>query len=134
MGKIRRRFDAQFKNQVCQAISSGTRSMAEICMDHQLSRSVVDRWMNSSTVGPIQSRPSNRERELERENEKLKAKVGELTMTVDILKKMDAWKRQQRSAALSVVTASNLAQFQKPAVPLASPSPAITTGRKSTRR
>ena len=134
MGKIRRRFDAQFKNQVCQAIRSGTQSMAEVCRDNQLARSVVDRWLEASTGGPINGRTSARERELERENEKLKAKVGELTMLVDVLKKMDAWKRQQRSVASSVVTARNLAQFQKPAEPLEFQSPATTTGRKLTRR
>lgn len=134
MGKIRRRFDAQFKNQVCQAIRSGTQSMAEACRDYQLTRSVVGRWMEASAAGPLNGRVSVRERELERENEKLKAKVGELTMLVDVLKKVDAWKRQQRSVASSVVTAGNLAQFQKLAEPLDLPSPATTTGRKATRR
>lgn len=134
MGKVRRRFDTQFKNRVCELVRSGTRSIPEVCQDYQLARSVVDNWLKQTLDGPLVGRPSVRERELARENEKLKAKVGELTMLVDVLKKVDAWKRRQKSVASSVVTASNLAQFQKPAERWDLPSPVSTTGRKATRR
>lgn len=46
-----------------------------------------------------------------RENEKLKSKIGELTMTIDLLKKVEAWKKQQTSAASSIITSRNLDQF-----------------------
>lgn len=134
MGKIRRRFDAQFKMRICQVVQSGQQTAAEVCRDHQLSRTVVSRWLSASAAGPIENRPSVRERELERENEKLKAKVGELTMQVDVLKKTEVWKRRQQSVNLSVITASNLAQFRKPAEPSAFPSPRTTINGKSTRR
>lgn len=134
MGKVRRQFDAQFKNRVCEMIRSSGQTITDVCRDYQLARSVVSRWLEQSNNGPLPGKPSVRERELERENEKLKAKVGELTMLVDVLKKVDAWKRQQRSVASSVVTTSNLAQFQRPAESLDLPSPATTTGRKATRR
>jgi transposase-like protein len=134
MGRIRRRFDAQFKMRVCQAIQTGQQTVAEISREHQLSRTVVSRWLSAFATRPIEDRPNVRERELERENEKLKAKIGELTMLVDALKKMEAWKRRQQSVNSSVITASNLAQFQKPAEPPGSPSPRITTSGKPTRR
>lgn len=134
MGRIRRRFDAQFKARVCQAIQSGERTMAEVCREYQLSPGAVGRWVSAFAVGSLQERPSGRERELERENEKLKAKIGELTMQVDILKKVDAWKRRQTSVDSSVITASNLARFQRPAESSASPSPATTIKRKPIRR
>jgi transposase-like protein len=134
MGKIRRRFDAQFKTQVCQAIQSGNVTLADVCREQQLSRSVVGRWLERFSAGGIKERPSSRERELERENEKLKAKVGELTMQVDVLKKMEDWKRRMQSANSSIVTASNLAQFQKPAVPSGSASRRTTTDGKPTRK
>lgn len=112
MGKIRRKFDIQFKTQVCQAIESGTHRVADICRDNQLQRSMVDGWMRRYTSGALTAGPSNRERELERENEKLKAKVGELTMTVDLLKKMENWKNQLKSANSSIVTSRSLGQYQ----------------------
>ena len=46
------------------------------------------------------------------ENERLKAKIGELTMQIDLLKKLEAFARQMRKEDTSVITAKNLAQFQ----------------------
>ena len=132
MGRIRRRFDAAFKAQVCQAIQSGVITLAQLCREQQISRSVVERWMQQATTGTLRDRPSLRERELERENERLKAKVGELTMQVDVLKKMEDWKRRMQSANSSIVTASNLAQFRRPAAPSVSASPRTTTNGKPT--
>lgn len=133
MGKIRRIFDAQFKNRICEAIRGGFQSIGEVCRDHQLSRNVVDRWLRAYDEGRLSGRPSGRERELERENEKLKAKVGELTMQIDILKKIEDWKRRQKSVASSIITEKNLDQFRRPVEPPASPSQPTTTKGKSTR-
>jgi transposase-like protein len=133
MGKIRRVFDTQFKTRVCEAIRAGYKTAGEVCREYQLSRTVVDRWLAAFDGGRLTGRLSGRERELERENEKLKAKVGELTMQIDILKKVEEWKKRQRSVASSIITESNLAEFQRPAEPPASPSPRITTKRRSPR-
>jgi len=114
MGKIRRKFDVRFKIQVCERIESGVESVAEICRDNQIQRAVVDGWMRRYGSGTLTAKASDREKELERETEKLKAKIGELTMTIDLLKKVEAWKKQQTNAASSIITSSNLAQFQKP--------------------
>jgi transposase-like protein len=115
MGKIRRKFDVQFKTQVCQAIQSGTHTIREICQDHQLQYPTVHSWLKKFSAGNLSAAPSSRERELERENEKLKAKVGELTMTIDVLKKMENWKNQLKNANSSIITSRNLAQYQPPA-------------------
>ena len=133
MGKIRRKFDIQFKTKICEVIRSGAASIAEVCREYQISRTVVERWLAAFDEGRLTGRTSDRERELERENEKLKAKVGELTMQIDVLKKMDEWLRQQRSVASSIITEENLAQFQKPAKPPKSPSRPTTTKGKKTR-
>lgn len=133
MGKIRRKFDVQFKIQVCQAIEAGTHTVADVCRDHQLQRPVVEGWMKRYVAGALTAKAGDRELELQRENEKLKAKIGELTMTIDLLKKVEAWKRQQKSADSSIITSRNLAQFQKPAKPLALPAPVTITGRRETR-
>ena len=132
MGKIRRRFDLQFKIQICEAIESGTASIREICLQHQLLKQTVEAWSASYLNGQFQKRSPDRLNQLERENEKLKAKVGELTMLVDLLKKMENLKRQQRSEKSPIVTSKNLAQYQQPAGPLGSPPQASTTGRKNT--
>ncbi len=130
MGKIRRTFDVQFKMQICQAIETGTASVLEICQQHQLQRPTVEGWLARYVSGEFEKRSPDRLRQLEKENEKLRAKVGELTMTVDLLKKVEDWKRRQKSAALPVITSRNLAQCRKPAEPSDLASRASTTGRK----
>jgi hypothetical protein len=60
-------------------------------------------------------KPSKRERQLEADNEKLKAKIGELILEMDHLKKWQNWVQQRKSADTSVITAKNLDQFRKPA-------------------
>jgi transposase-like protein len=130
MGKIKRKFDVQFKIQVCQAIENGTASVNELCQQHQLQRPTVEGWLAKYVSGDLEKRSPDRLRQLEKENEKLLAKVGQLTMTVDLLKKVDDWRRQQKSAALPVITSKNLALYQKPAGPSDSPPRASTTSRK----
>lgn len=133
MGKIRRKFDIQFKIQVCQAIETGTHTVLSICQDHQLQRPVVEGWMKRYVSGALSAKSGNREAELERENEKLKAKIGELTMTIDLLKKVEAWKRQRIDVNSSIITSKNLAQYREPVKQLASPAPVTTTNRNGTR-
>jgi len=130
MGKIRRKFDISFKIQVCQRVEAGIQQVTAICHENQLQRAVVEGWLRRYTAGTLVPKANDRQKELERENEKLKAKIGELTMTIDLLKKVEAWKKQQTSVASSIITSSNLAQFQKPADMLASRRPATTTNPK----
>ena len=131
--KIRRKFDVQFKIQVCKAIELGVQTILEVCKDNQLQRPVVEGWMQRYVARSLTGRLGNREKELERENEKLRAKIGEMAMTIDLLKKVEAWKKQQTSAASSIITSKNLAQFSTPTKPLDSPPRAITTNRNKTR-
>ena len=131
MGKIRRRFDLQFKVQICETLESGTMTIREICHQYQLQKQTVEAWAASYMNGQLQKRSPDRVVQLERENEKLKAKVGELTMMVDLLKKMEVLKRQQKSEKLPIITSRNLAQFQKHVDPLGSRPQATTTSRRS---
>lgn len=133
MGKIRRKFDAQFKTKLCEMVRGGMMTVSEACQEYQLSRSVVDRWLAAFDEGLLNGNVSNREKELERENEKLKAKVGELTMQIDILKKIEDWKRRQTSVASSIITEENLAQFQQPAKQPESRSRRTTTKKGKPR-
>ena len=115
MGKIRRKFEAEFKRQLIAQIEAGHISIGQAARDHQISRSVVERWRVQYRNNVLVDRPSNRERQLETENEKLKAKIGDLVMQMDHIKKLQAWVQRQKSADTSVITARNLDQFRKPA-------------------
>jgi transposase-like protein len=132
MGKIRRKFDIQFKIRVAEAIASGVAEIGVLCREQQISRIVVDRWVqkyNDGTLGAT----ANRERELERQVEKLQAKVGELTMQMDLLKKVANWKQRQRNDSSSIITGANWAQSIKLAKQSDLPAPATTIVRKKIR-
>lgn len=115
MGKIRRKFEAEFKRQLIAQVEAGHLSVAQAARDHQLSRSLVERWRNQYRNNDLIDRPSHRERQLEAENEKLKAKIGDLVMQMDHIKKLQAWVQRRKSADTSVIIAKNLDQFRKPA-------------------
>jgi transposase-like protein len=115
MGKIRRKFEADYKRQLIAQIEAGAMTVGQAARDQQLSRSLVERWRVQYRNNALVDRPSNRERQLEAENEKLKAKIGDLVMQMEHIKKLQAWVQRQRNAATSVITAKNLDQFRKPA-------------------
>jgi len=115
MGKIRRKFEAEFKRQLIAQIEAGQVTVAQAAREQQLSRSLVERWRIQYHNNTLVDRPSSRERQLEAENEKLKAKIGDLVMQMDHINKLQAWVQRQRNANTSVITAKNLDQFRKPA-------------------
>jgi len=96
-------------------IEGGQTTIGQAARDHQISRSVIERWRVHYHNNALVDRPSSRERQLEAENEKLKAKVGELVMQMDHLKKLQAWVQRRKSADTSIITAKNWDQFRKPA-------------------
>ena len=113
MGKIRRKFEAEFKRQLIAQIEAGQVTIGQAARDQQISRSVIERWRVQFRNNALIDRPSSRERQLETENEKLKAKVGELVMQMDHIKKLQAWVQRRKNADTSVITAKNLDQFRK---------------------
>lgn len=86
MGRIRRKFDVQFKIQVCEAIEAG-KSIPELCREYQLARAVIEGWLKRYTRGELQAKLGDRPGEQEREIERLRAKIGEMAMQIDALKK-----------------------------------------------
>ncbi len=114
MGKIKRKFDVQFKATVVQAIQSGTHTLKDICQEHQLQKQTVERWMERFSEGQLVERPSLREKILEKEVDKLKSKIGDLVMQIDLLKKFHQELERKKSVNSSVITLRNLAQFQGP--------------------
>jgi transposase-like protein len=115
MGKIRRKYETEFKRQLIAQIEAGELTALEAARQHQLSRSLIEYWREKYRNNALVDRPSKRERELEAENEKLKAKIGDLVMQMDHIKKLQAWVQRKKNADTSVITAKNWDQFRKPA-------------------
>ena len=115
MGKIRRKFETEFKRQLIAEIEAGKITAQEAARKHQLSRSLIEYWRDQYRSNTLVDRPSKRERQLEAENEKLKAKIGDLVMQMDYINKLQAWVQRKKSADSSVITAKNWDQFRKPA-------------------
>jgi transposase-like protein len=132
MGKIRRSFDVSFKIRVSEAIESGAKTIADICKQYQLQRQIVERWMSQYVSGELQGKGKmvSREAELEREVEKLRSKIGEMTMVIDALKKAERYKDPTKSEGSWMITSKTFEQSGKPAKPLALPPPATITVRK----
>ncbi len=114
MGKIRRKFSVDFKQQVVREIESG-QSINGAARQYQIDPSVIKNWRDKFRQGSLVEKPSPREKALEKENEKLKAKIGELIMAIDLLKKFQKYAENQRKLDTSVITSRNLAQFQEDA-------------------
>jgi transposase-like protein len=112
MGKQRRKFSAEFKKQVIQEVESGL-SLNEAARRHQISTSLISTWRDLLRHGNLVDKPSKREKTLEKEIERYKAKVAELLMENDVLKKFHQWSRRQKKLDSSVITAKNLEEFQK---------------------
>ncbi len=83
-----RHFDEEFKREVVARIDSGSMTKAQASREYNLSSSLIDRWQRQIHEGTMRPRPSAREKQLERELEMYKKKVGELSMQVDLLKKL----------------------------------------------
>ena len=54
----------------------------------RFAREVIGRWRRQYAANQLVERSSVRERELEKENQRLKVKVGELVLEMDHLKKL----------------------------------------------
>lgn len=112
MGKQPKKYTIGFKQQVVAEIESGTISVSEASRKYDIVRSVIDRWRRKEGEGTLVAGPSVQEKILRTENEKLKAKIGEMVMENDFLKKLQDYVRQQRKENTSVITGKNLVQFQ----------------------
>ena len=115
MGKIRRKFETEFKRQLIAQIEAGEITAQEAARKHQLSRSLIEYWRDQYRTNTLVDRPSKRERQLEAENEKLKAKIGDLYLQMEHIKKWQAWVQRKKSADTSIITGKNWDQFRKPA-------------------
>jgi hypothetical protein len=82
-------------------------SKAQAARKYELSAGVIDRWIWKYRDGTLTERSSSEEKALRAENERLKAKIGELTMENDLLKKLEAYAQQRRKENTSVISLFN---------------------------
>jgi len=108
-----RHFEEDFKRDVVARIDSGAITQAQVAREHNLSPSLLDRWRKQIHEGTLRSRPSAREKQLERELDVYKKKVGELSVQVDLLKKLNETSASMRKSNGYVVTGKQSARSRK---------------------
>jgi transposase-like protein len=114
MGKVRKKFSSEMKLKIAQEVVSGKIGLMQASRQYQVACSTLWEWVNIvKTKNNFKITPSAKEKALEKENLKLKEKLAELYLQVELLKKMESWKQQNKSGDLSVITGSNLAQFKR---------------------
>ncbi len=108
MGKIRRKFDAEFKRQLILKIEAGEISVSQASRDYQLSYGLILQWQVKFREGSLTNRPTVREKAQEKELNWYKTKVAELTRDIELLKKVEDYARQLRKENTSIVSGRNL--------------------------
>lgn len=115
MGKKYRSFSQQFKRELVAQIDAGTISQGQAARENDISPSLICRWMNQVHEGSLIDKPTAREKKLERELEQSKKKIGELTLLVDYLKKIEERSLRMKKLNSCVVTPKPLARSKEPA-------------------
>lgn len=90
MGKQRRQWDAKSKAMIVMEGMKG-KSVSEICIEHGIAQAQYYQWRDlflKNASKAFENGHDQKEQKLERENERLKALVGELTLE---LKKTEEW-------------------------------------------
>ena len=85
-----RSFSNDFKREIVALIENGAMSISEVSRKNDISPSLIDRWRKQIKANSLQDKPTIKEKQLEKELDKYKKKVGELTLQVDLLKKLNS--------------------------------------------
>jgi transposase-like protein len=102
-----RSFTDDFKRSLILQIDSGQISKSGAARENDLSPSLIDRWYKQIHEGTLRQHPTKRERQLEKELDQYKKKVGELTMQNEALKKIPEFIASLRRSDGCVVTGGN---------------------------
>ena len=108
-----RNFTKDFKENLAARIDSGEITKAQAARENDISPSLIDRWLKQIHSGTLKNHPSAREKQLEKELDRYKKKVGELTMMNDLLKKIPEQLAQMRKSDGCVITGLNMAQLKQ---------------------
>jgi transposase-like protein len=108
-----RHFTEEFKRGLIAQIDSNAISKAAAARENDISASLLDRWQQQIHEGKLQNRPSARERQLERELDRYKKKVGELTIQNELLKKLNETCASMRRSSGYIVTGPSMDQSRR---------------------
>ena len=109
-----RNFDAAYKQQVVSELESGQRTLSQIAREDRISASLLQRWRKQIREGTLlRDRFTARERQQAKELDWYKKKVGEQTIEIDLLKKIDEYSRHMRKSNGYIVTGRNAAELGK---------------------
>jgi transposase-like protein len=109
-----RHFSEEFKRSLVAQIDSGAISKAAAAREHEISPSLLDRWQQQIHDGTLQqARPTARERQLERELDRYKKKVGELIIQNELLKKLNETCASMRRSSGYVVTGATTGRSKR---------------------
>ena len=107
MGKVKRKFDIEFKKQVIASIDSGEKTLSGAAREHQISGGLLVKWRRQLREGTLVAGPNSRERALEAELAKYRELCGKQAFELDWLKKMAEFSKRLKSESSSVVTSAN---------------------------
>ena len=108
-----RQYSKEFKRALTAQIDSGAVTKAAASRENNISPSLIERWQQQIHEGRMQSRPTARERRLERELDRYKKKVGELTIQNELLKKLNETCASTRRSNGYVVTGGSTDQSKR---------------------
>lgn len=113
MKKQYRHFEDDFKRDLIARIDSGELTKSQAARENNLSGSVIDRWQRQIHEGSMRVHPNANEKKLLRELDMYKKKVGELTLQIDLLKKLDEDLASMRRSNGYIVTGGNIGRSGK---------------------
>lgn len=130
MGRIRRSYTIQFKQQVVQQMESGLITQRAAAQRYAIDYCVLGRWREQFREGKLVDGSGRAEVALIEENLQLKRKIGELVMEIETLKKIDPQGGRRKNVPSWLVTSRDLGPLPEDARSWDSQEAPITIGRK----
>jgi transposase-like protein len=115
VGKVKRKFDIEFKKQIVSEVDSGQMTLTAAAKQYQLSPGLIVKWRRQLREGDLVAGPSGREKVLEAELAKYRELCGKQAFELDWLKKTFEYFKRSKSENSSVVTSANW-EASKPGV------------------
>ena len=111
MAKKKHHLSIEEKKKIVHQVNNGELSLHGAAKKYGASVSAIRYWKDKFSEGKLEERPSKREKQLEKENLKLKEMLGQLMVDIELLKKAGALAQRRKNADSSVITKRNLDQF-----------------------
>lgn len=105
---------AEFKRDLIDRIEKNETTITEAAREYNISHSLIEKWRDKFQSGTLAERSTPRERQLEKELDLYKKKVGELTLEVDFLKKLKEFSASRKKSTSSIITGNNLEASKRP--------------------